>query len=160
MAWITFAAVEPLLDRDLSADDRIEDLIAHAQAKAEIEIGAQTEPVNAGLQAVLAEIVARFWQKSQSAKINPAALQSDTAGPFTIQDPNAGTVGLGLTNREKQELRQAAGKSSFWVQPTSRGDRLETAPIHDDRRAVEADQLLDVAGGEPAVYFDPDDYTP
>jgi hypothetical protein len=130
-AWIASDAVATLLQTDLGDDSHIDALIAHAQALAEIEIGAQASP-GAGLQAALAQIVARMWQAGQSAQINPAALTQDQVGPFGFQNPNAGAAGLGLTNREKALLRKAVGKGDLYVQPTTRGDRLETAPIHDE----------------------------
>lgn len=147
MPWIDAERVATLLRTDLGSDTYVNGLITHAQALAENEIGAQSQPDQAdyettadfdkavtrwaALQALLAQITARMWQSGESAAINPAGFQSDTAGPFTIQDPRAGTAGLGLTDREIKALRKAAGTSSLWVQPTSRGERLETAPIHD-----------------------------
>jgi hypothetical protein len=44
-----------------------------------------------------------------------------------MQDRQGGAAGLGLTNREISQLRRAAGRTGLWVQPTSRGDHLETA---------------------------------
>jgi len=131
MPWITIDPVEAVLQTDLSADSYILELIDHAQGLAEIEVGAQATP-NAGLKSILTQIVARMWQAGQSAKMNPAGLQSETTGPFTFQNVNAGVAGLGLTNREKAQLRKAAGLTGIWVQPTSRGDHLETAPSHDE----------------------------
>lgn len=127
MAWITFDQVEVLLQQNLDHDPYVIGLIDHAQGLAEVEIGEQEEPVSRRLQSVLANVVARMWQSGQSAQINPAGLQSETTGPHTIQDPRAGTAGLGLTDREKDQLRKAVGRTGLWVQPTTRGP-LETAP--------------------------------
>lgn len=128
--WITRSRVETVLQTSLSDDPYIEDLIEHAQGLAEIEVGKQTAP-SAGLKSVLAQIVARMWRAGQSAQVNPAGVQSETAGPFTYQDPNARSAGLGLTDREKKALRKAAGVSGLYVQPTIRADALETPPTRD-----------------------------
>lgn len=127
MAWITSANVGVLLQTDLSADTWIDDLIDHAQALAEGEVGTQDSPSNA-LKAVLAQIVARMWQGGQSAQVNPAALTMEQTGPFAMQNPNAGAAGLGLTDREIKALRKAAGKLTVGVLPTTRGD-LETPHV-------------------------------
>jgi len=129
MAWITKSDVAVLLQTDLDDDQYIDGLITQAQGLAEIEVGALDEP-SAGLKAAVAQIVARMWQAGQSAKANPAGMQSQMAGPFNFQDTQGGAAGLGLTNREKNLLRKAAGKGGLWVQPTSRGDDLETPPNH------------------------------
>lgn len=131
MAWINKSAVAVLLQTDLDEDPFIDALIDHAQGLAEIEVGEQDDP-STGLQSALAQIVARMWQAGQSAKVNPAGLQGQMAGPFNVQNPNGGAAGLGLTNREKALLRKAAGKTGLWVQPTSRADDLETPPTHRD----------------------------
>lgn len=124
-AWITSEPVAVLLQTDLSTDAYIDDLIDHAQHLAELEVGEQDTP-NAKLKAVLAQIVARMWQAGQSAQQNPAALQSEWTGPAGYQAPRAGAAGLGLTDRERSDLRRAVGlEGGLWVQPTSRGDDLE-----------------------------------
>lgn len=135
MAWIDDTAVSALLQQDLATDPYIGGLIDHAQALAEAEIGEQTDltPPATGetpsaVQAVLAQIVARMWQAGQSARANPAALQSETTGPFTFQNPNAGAAGLGLTNRETRALRKAAGLVGVGTLPTTRGE-LETPAV-------------------------------
>ena len=138
MAWIESTQVDVLLQTDLSDDSYVTALIGHAQSLAENEIGTQDDP-STGLQAVLAQIVARMWQAGQSAQVNPAALQSDTTGPFTFQNPNAGAAGLGLTNREIKALRKAAGLRQVGILPTTRGD-LETPAVVDSYFGV----------GEPA----------
>lgn len=130
MAWITSAKVGVLLQTDLSSDTWIDDLIDHAQALAEAEVGTQTEPVSNALQAVLAQIVARMWQGGQSAQVNPAALTMEQTGPFAMQNPNAGAAGLGLTDREIKALRRAAGKLAVGILPTTRGD-METPWVID-----------------------------
>lgn len=152
-AWITKEDVEVILQTELDADTYIDGLIDHAQALAELEIGTQDSP-NSKIKAVLANIVGRMWQAGQSARMNPAGMQSQTTGPFNYQDPNAGVAGLGLTNREKADLRKAAGiNPGMWVQPTTRGLGLETAPYC--RPGIpDPASLVDVVGGEPAVYDD------
>ena len=65
---------------------------------------------------------------------NPEAVQSETvslddgshARTYTNASPD-----VYLTRAEKNLLHQIAGKSGLWVQPTSRGDRLETPPMYD-----------------------------
>lgn len=130
MAWITSTAVEPLVQTDLSADTFISALINHAEALAEIEVGVQTEPVSAGLQAVLAQIVARMWRAGQGAAVNPGGFQSETSPEYGYSVPTGPTLaaGLGLTNQEKKDLKRAAGVNGLWVQPTTRGD-VETARL-------------------------------
>jgi hypothetical protein len=138
MAWIDKDAVEVLLATELDNDRYIGTLIDHAQSLAEIEVGEQDTPT-AQLKAVLCQIVARMWQAGQNARVNPAAMSMEVAGPFTFQTQNAGVAGLGLTDREKALLKKAAGIGPLWVQPTYIGERLETAPVHDDE--VLADTL-------------------
>lgn len=122
--WIEPAEVATLLQTDLGTDSFVGDLIRHAQALAELEVGTQEAP-NARLKALLAQIVARMWQAGKSAQQNPAALQGEWTGPSGYQNPHAGAAGLGLTNRERADLRRAVGLGGLWVQPTSRGDDLE-----------------------------------
>lgn len=145
MAWIESDRVGTLLQTDLSADGYIDDLIDHAEALAEAEVGEQTEPVSAALQAVLAQIVARMWQGGQSAQVNPAALTMEQTGPFAMQNPNAGAAGLGLTNREIKALRRAAGKLAVGILPTTRGD-LETPHVIDSW-AGELDETVETMSG-------------
>lgn len=147
--WITVRQVASLLQTDLDADPYIDDLLTHVQGLAEAEIGVQDTPT-AGLQSVVAQITARMWQAGQSAKINPAALQSDTTGPFTFQDTNAGAAGLGLTNRERAALKKAVGRSGIWVQPTTRGD-IETPPIHEDALDDPVDPINILAGAQVGI---------
>lgn len=151
--WIEPEAVGTLLQRNLGGDTYIEKLIEHAQSLAEIEVGEQSDP-SSKLQAVLAQIVARMWQAGQSAQVNPAAHQSGTAGPFTFQDSNPGTAGLGLTNREKSLLKKAAGVGDLWVQPLTRGDRLETAPgVYDVVEEDELDPIDQLAGAQADLNY-------
>lgn len=131
MAWITSDQVGVLLQTDLSADAYIDALIDHAEGLAEAVIGSQTDPVGAGLQAVLATIVARMWQAGRNAQSNPAGHSMEQTGPFAQQSPNAGAAGLGLTNREIKSLRKAAGLLSVGILPTTRGP-LETPAVVDN----------------------------
>jgi len=146
--WITSEQVSILLQTDLSTDPYIDGLIVHAQGLAEGVIGTQEEPVSAALQSELANIVARMWQAGKAAQGNPAGYQSETAGPFTIQDTRGGTVGLGLTDRERKALRRAAGISPLAVVSTTRNDWLET-PGRDrlDELSDPADPLDEWLGG-------------
>jgi hypothetical protein len=130
MAWITKHQVEPVLRTELLTDQWIDGLIDHAQGLAEVEIGTQEEP-SAGIQAILAQVVARMWQDGESARVNPAGFAQETTGPFGFQDTSPGTAGLGLTNREKGALRRAAGLRVIGTLPTTRGD-LETAAVVGD----------------------------
>jgi hypothetical protein len=161
--WIASADVEVILHRDLSSDPYIDGLISRAQHLAELEVGTQDSP-NDRLKAVLASIVARMWQAGESARMNPAGMQSETSGPFTYQDVNAGVAGLGLTNRERSDLKKAAGISGLWIQPTSRSDTdagIEVAGEYPGGRVgVSPDQMLDVQGGEQVPWFNADDLVP
>lgn len=134
MAWITPVDVEPIIRQDLSGDSYIDGLITHAQGLAEVEVGEQAEPVSSGLAAILTQVVARMWQDSKSAEVNPAGLAMEVSGPFTIQDTTPGVAGLGLTNREIKALRKAAGLRNIGVLSTTRGN-VETRwvdPTFDD----------------------------
>jgi hypothetical protein len=144
-----------VLRTDLSGDAFIDDLIVHVQGLAEVEIPAQTEPVSQALQSALTEIVARKWRAGKSAEINPAALQSETTGPHTFQDVQAGAAGLGLTNREIKAIKKAAGVTGLWIQPTKRGDYLETAPGYDDELVDLTDPVETLAGGQADLPFRP-----
>lgn len=124
-AWITHADVGALVHLDLSEDEWIEATIAHAQGLAELEIGEHDDP-SQGLKSTLAQIVARMWQAGESARTNRPANTGGQAGPFAFQNPHAGAAGLGLTEREKKQLRKAVGKGSLFTQPTTRGDQLAT----------------------------------
>lgn len=154
-AWITPQDVEKIVQLDLTEDEWITDLITHCQALAEVEIGEQETPTSR-LKAIFAEIVASKWRAGQAAKINPAGEEAEGTGPFSVNHANARAAGLGLTDREIKQLKKAVGQSGLWVQPTTRGGGLETPPIHDDRRPS-ADELVDVVGGDPLVYIDPED---
>jgi hypothetical protein len=155
-AWITSEIVGVLVRTDLSADTFIDDLIDHVQGLSENEIGEQADPSN-GLKAVFAEIVARKWRAGRAAEMNPAGFQSDSAGPYSMSDPGARAgVGLGLTDREKQDLRRAVGLGGMWLQPTSRSDRLETSGRFWGPD-IDPDSLVSVEGGAPAPWFPPED---
>lgn len=162
-AWTTAARVEVLLRRELHDDEHIDGLIDLAQGLAENEIGEHAEP-GRRLVAVFTAIVARMWQASKDAEINPAASESETAGPFTRSSSHAGAAGLGLTNREIAALHTAVGQSGLSVMSTTRGP-VETGPIVDGRqdRYVTPDQLIPVDGGPadgynaPMLYVDPGD---
>lgn len=148
MAWIEAADVEVLLQTDLSTDSNIDPLIAHVQLLAELEVGEQDAP-SSQLKAVLAQCVARFWQAGQNARVNPAAMTLDQAGPFSFQAAQPGAAGLGLTDREKEMLRKAAGAvSPMWVQPTYRNDSIETPPVYDDGLGDELDPVDILAGAQ------------
>jgi hypothetical protein len=139
MAWIERSAVETLLQTDLYDDEYVAALIDHAQALAESYVGEQDDP-DPKLRAVLAQITARMWQAGRSAQMNPAALQSETTGPFTFQNVNAGAAGLGLTNREIVALRRAAGMMSVGSLSTTRG-RLDTPDVRDDEYRFETSDI-------------------
>jgi hypothetical protein len=145
--WITPDRVAAILKTDLSGDPWILELIAQAQGLVEIEVGPQTAP-SVGMQAALAQIVARMWRAGEDAKANPPGNQQQTVGPFSFQNNNGGAAGLGLTNREKAAVRKAAGKSGLWVQPTSRGDHLETAP--NGARVADLTDPVDILAGAQA----------
>lgn len=133
MAWITSTDVEPVLQTDLSSDDYIDGLIAHCEALAEGIVGEQDEPVSAQLKAVLAQIVARMWRGGRQAASNPEGFQSASiAEEFSYSVPTGAHIdaGLGLTNREKKDLRRAAGVAPVWFitqdnAPAVFGDPLE-----------------------------------
>lgn len=155
MAWITSSQVGAVLRTDLSSDPYIDELITQAQGLAEVEIPAQTEPVSQALQSVLVQIVARMWRAGVAAEVNPGAFQSETTGPHTFQDTHSGSAGLGLTNREIRALKKAAGVTGLWVQPTKRGDHLETAPAYDDELVDTTDPVEHLAGAQADLPFRP-----
>lgn len=130
MAWITYIQVEPLVQTDLSTDEWIDDLISHVEGLAEVEIGAQTEPVSTAIQTILAQIVARMWRAGRAASTNPAGFQSETSPEYGYSVPTGSHLeaGFGLTYREKKDLRKAAGLGGLWVQPLTSGT-LETSSI-------------------------------
>lgn len=140
MAWITEADVSAAVQTDLSDDQWIDATIDRAQALAEVEVGEQDEPGD-GLKAVLTEISARMWRAGKMAEANPAGLQQETTGPFGYQAPQAGAAGLGLTDREKKALRDAAGLSPIGTLATTRSNEydhgLDTPPV------IEQDPLVD-----------------
>lgn len=146
-AWIDVDDVEVLLQTDLTDDEYIGATIDHAQTLAEMEVGDQDAPSKA-LKSTLVQIVARMWQAGQNARVNPAAMAQDVAGPFSFQSPQAGAAGLGLTNREKAQLKKAVGKGDLWVQPLTRGDTLETAPIANDVLVDEQDPIERLAAAQ------------
>src|SRR5690606_28266626 len=108
MPWIDSDAVEPLVRTDLSSDPWIDGLIDHAQSLAENLVGEHDAP-SAGLQAVLANIVARMWRAGHAATVNPAGFQSETSPEYGYSVPTGPSfvAGLGLTNQEKRDLKKA-----------------------------------------------------
>jgi hypothetical protein len=118
MAWITPARVATLLRIELDNDEYIVELIAHLQALAEVHVGAQTEPISAGLAATFAEVAARKYQASLDSETNPTGTTQETIGSYSFT--RTSMVGLLLTESEKKALRKAAGKTGLWVQPTTR----------------------------------------
>lgn len=145
MAWITSADVSAAVQTDLSGDPWIDATIDRAQALAEIEVGVQEGP-GAGLKAVLTEIAARMWRAGKMAEANPAGLQQETTGPFGYQAPQAGAAGLGLTDREKNALSDAVGRSPIGTLATTRSNEhdhgLDTPPV------IVQDPLVDVFDAE------------
>ncbi len=124
--WLNHHDLAPHIG-DVSADDSVDPLIAQAQALAEIEIGDRDEPVSRRLSAVMTQIVVRMWRNAQEARQNPAGLQQQALGPFSMStQQHSSGAGLALTNAEKALLRKAVGRGSLWVQPFTRGP-LETA---------------------------------
>jgi hypothetical protein len=157
-AWITTKRVETVVQTDLTNDPYVLELIDHAQGLAEAEIGTQDTPSRA-LQSVFAEIVARMWRAGRAAAANPAGFDSETTGPFAYSASSAAVgSGLGLTDREKAQLRAAVGKTGLWVQPLTRNSGLEMAPRSVDRPVVTEEQILQPDdGSEGVVWFAADD---
>lgn len=79
---------------------------------------------------------------------NPSGVSQESAGPFSASYANSSSD-VYLTAAEKAQVRKAAGRTGIAPLPTTRGD-LETPPVLD--RWPASDQLVDVEGGEPAVY--------
>jgi len=145
VAWITPADITDVYPSDGST----EGLIDHVQALAEIEIGTQDTPTGQ-LQAVMVQITHRFYLASTGDE----NIVQETLGPHSYT--RAQISGLGLTKAEKALLKKAVGETQFWVQPLSRGDRLETAGIggrHDEPGGF----IDDATGGDPIPWFHADD---
>ena len=79
-------------------------LVAHVQRLAEAVIGPQDTPTDA-LKGVMVEIVHRF----AAAAAEDPNVQQQSLGSWS----QTRRVGLGLTDREKGELRSAAGKPTI-----------------------------------------------
>lgn len=118
MAWITpgdVIAVYPSVSPSQALCD-------HVQGLAESVIGSQTEPVSTRLKAVMVDIVARFWSKSQAAATSPAGYQRERIDDYEYEMPDgAGGIGLGLTDAEKEALLLAVGRSILGSIGTTRG---------------------------------------
>jgi len=127
-AWIAPARIATLLRAELDTDEYMAEFIDHVQGLAEVEVGEQDEP-SAGLKSVFAEIVARKYQATLDAETNPTGVSQESIGGYSWSRHSM--VGLLLTDNEKKALRKAAGVSGMWVQPFTRGDRLETAGLVD-----------------------------
>lgn len=137
MAWITSANVEAILQTDLSVDTWIDGLIDHCQALAEAIIGEQDTP-NSATKAVLSQIVARMWRGGKQASSNPEGFQSASiAEEFSYTVPTGAHIdaGLGLTNREKKELRRAAGKQPVWFITQTNEDSMVFGSPHETEEA-------------------------
>lgn len=119
MAWITSTDVEVVLQTDLSGDAWIDGLIDHVQGLAESVIGlVDDDDVTNRLKSVFAQIVARFWRSGKAAATNPQGYETERIDDYQYQYPAGGpsnVSGLGLTNREKKDLRRAAGLRPVWA---------------------------------------------
>jgi hypothetical protein len=142
-AWIAPARIATLLRTELDADEYMVEFIAHVQGLAEVEVGPQEVPVSAGLASTFAEIVTRKYQATLDAETNPTGVSQESIGGYSWS--RYSVVGMMLTDAEKKALRKAAGVSGMWVQPITRGDRLETAGLVD----------VTYPGGLPVEWFDP-----
>ena len=96
-------------------------LVAHVQRLAEAVIGPQDTPTDA-LKGVMVEIVHRF----AAAAAEDPNVQQESLGSWS----QTRRVGLGLTDREKGELRTAVGKGGLWTQQTTRDDVETPGPNH------------------------------
>lgn len=124
MTWINRIDVAVVLQRDLDDDPWIDDLILQVQGLCEIEIGEQEEPVPRPLAALVTQITARHYRAGVGAAANPAGFQTESIEDYTYTVPTGAHIeaGLGLTKREKADLRRAVGRGTgLWVQPTTRG---------------------------------------
>lgn len=135
MAWITqedVAAVYPAAG-DANAD-QFAALIDHVEGLAEVEIGEQSAPIGRPLAAVMVQIVWRIYLAGDT----DDNITQEAIGGYSYT--RATIAGFGLTNAEKRQLMKAAGKSSLWVQPITRGE-------------VAGSGLVEVTdGGDPIPY--------
>lgn len=147
MTWIEPEDVGTLLQTDLSEDPWIAGTITHTVELIEGEIGAQDpDDLPTGLAAQAAQIAARLWRAGKAANSNPAGNQQDTLGPHSFTAGGL-TAGFGLTQREKDDLDKFKTNSALWVQPTNRGDALETP----------GELVADTSGGDPIMWIAEDD---
>lgn len=130
-AWITPPDVDAVYPGDIVTDAQI----AHVQRLAHVHIGDQDPPPD-GLVGVMVEIMHRF----HDAKGSPTNVRTEQLGPSSTT--YVSVSGFGLTDREIDQLKQAAGvRPGLWVQPTYR---------HTDEDALWPTTLPDgVTPGEP-----------
>lgn len=121
-AWIAPADLEAVYP----GEDVSVGFIAHIQALAETVIGTQTVPVTTGLKAEMVELV---YRKHRVTNAQADGLTQEAIGGYSYSI--AGQNGLGLSNREKRNLRAAVGRSGPFIMQTHR-DVVETAPRRTD----------------------------
>lgn len=122
MTWIEPEDVAEVYDIDVRVG-----LCRHAQGLAESVIGTWDEPVSDRLKAVMVEIVTRFWQKDQTSTTNPKGYQRERTDDYEYEQfPSSGGLGLSLTDKEKEMLLAAVGRSPLGSIGTKR-DPVEMA---------------------------------
>lgn len=121
-AWIGPADIDAVYP----GEDVSVGFIAHIQALAETVIGTQTVPVVNGLRAEMVELV---YRKHRVTNAQADGLTQEAMGSYSYSI--AGSNGLGLSNREKRNLRAAVGRGGPFVLTTHR-DVVETAPRSSD----------------------------
>lgn len=129
--WVDPMEVAVLVGLGRVNDPNIATIIVHVEGLCELVIGPQELPLSAGLRSVVSQISARLWRASQAAQASPEGFSQFTIGGASYSNQGtAAAAGLGLTDREKADLRSAVGKSGLWVLSTSRGP-VETAGPND-----------------------------
>lgn len=129
--WVDPMEVAVLVGMGRVNDPNIATIIVHVEGLCELEIGEQELPLSRALRSVVAEIAVRLWRASRAAAMNPEGVTQGNLGPAGFSQPSAESTGLGLTDREKDALRQAVGKSSLWVLSTTRGPVETPGPLRD-----------------------------
>lgn len=120
-AWIGPADIEAVYP----GEDITPGFIGHIQALAETVIGTQTSPT-VGLKAEMVELTYRKWRVTNA---QADGLTQEAIGSYSYSI--AGSNGLGLSNREKRNLRAAVGRGGPFILQTHR-DVIETAPRRTD----------------------------
>jgi hypothetical protein len=121
-------------DAELS---RVEAVLDDASALIRDEAGRTwIDPITGLIAGVPASIRAVVLRVAERATRNPDALKSESGGDYSYQYADT-EGGVYLTDRERQIIRRALGRTGLWTQPVERGDILDSTLWCEDNYGCE-----------------------